>query len=75
MAETGTCSSGASSSWSSSAAIWMKWRAASRVLGPLPGSGCSGAPNNCTEQVSTAAVPSPSSSCAARSQLCADCRT
>ncbi|KAG1388557.1 hypothetical protein G6F59_015897 [Rhizopus arrhizus] len=31
MADTGTCSSGASSSWSSSAAIWMKCRAASRL--------------------------------------------
>lgn len=49
VADTGTCSSGASSSRSSSCAIWMKCRAASRVLGPLPGIGSSGTPNSCAE--------------------------
>jgi hypothetical protein len=36
----------------------MKWRAASTVVGPAPGSGSSGRPNRRIECVVTAGVPS-----------------
>ena len=71
-AEIVTCSAGDISSWSSSSAIEMKCRAASRVVGPSPGSGSSGLPNRRIECSVTAGVPSASSSSAAIAQLRAD---
>ena len=71
VADTATCSDGASNSQSSSLAISMKWRAASRVLGPLPGRHSSGLPNRRCECTLTALVPRASSRSAAMVQFCA----